>query len=130
MKKIIFLGNGFAYPDSYGIEIYKHLADKCTSNDIELIEGGIGGLNLALHFDCIDDIILVDHGSGYNKKLFNINEIDLTKIKEYNHDTAFLYLLKTIEKSNINIYFSNNNNWKSSDIIQDSKEILNLVGVV
>ena len=128
MKKIICLGNRFAYPDSYGIEVYKYLENKNIS-DIELIEGGIGGLNLALHFECEDDIVLVDHGCGYDKKVFNINEIDLNDIKEYNHDTAFLYLLKTIEKQNIKLYFSNNTAWKQDDIVQDSKDILDLVGV-
>lgn len=126
MKKIICLGNRFAYPDSYGIEIYNQLL-KDKPKDIELIEGGIGGLNLSLHFECDDDILLIDHGEGYDKKFFDLNEIDLSFVNEYNHDTAFLYLLKSIDKKNIKLYLSNNSKWQDGDIFADSKEIISLL---
>ncbi len=129
MKKIICLGNRFAYPDSYGIEVYNQLS-KDELGDIELIEGGIGGLNLSLYFDSEDDILLVDHGVGYDKKLFDLHEIDLSCVNEYNHDTAFLYLLKSIEKKNIKLYLSNNSKWQSEQILVDCKEIISLVGEV
>jgi len=111
MKKIICIGNRFAYPDSFGMEIYERYKEYLSPN-IELIEGGIGGLNLALHFESNEPILIVDHGSGFEKKLLHIEELSLEFVKEYNHDTAFYYLLKSLKQNNIWLYLSNDKHWR------------------
>ena len=112
---MICIGNRFAYPDSFGMKIYDKYKQN-TSTDIELIEGGIGGLNLALHFETDEPILIVDHGYGFKKKLLHIEELSLNFIQEYNHDTAFYYLLRTLKQNNIWIYLSNDNYWDENMI--------------
>ncbi|MDF1878946.1 hypothetical protein JHD46_04755 [Sulfurimonas sp. SAG-AH-194-C20] len=122
MKKIICIGNRFAYPDNFGMKIYDKYKTT-TSANIELIEGGIGGLNLALHFETDEPILIVDHGYGFKKRLFHIEELSLDFIQEYNHDTAFYYLLRTLKQKNIWLYLSNNKQWSDTTLDEYCSDI-------
>ena len=97
MIKIICIGNRFAYPDNFGILIYEKLK-KLDLDGIEVIEGGVGGDSLALHFEDEAKILIVDYASKEMPKIMikkDIKELDIT---EYNHANAFLYFLTTVEK--------------------------------
>lgn len=125
MKKIVCVGNAFAYPDSFGMEIYNQLQTQ-EIEDLEIVEGGVGGLNLAPHFDTPEPVLIVDHGVGFNKKILSTEDIKKIKIDSYNHSNAFIYLLKSIEKDNILIYISNSENWKKEEISLCCQEILKI----
>jgi len=112
---MICIGNRFAYPDNFGMKIYEKYKDNYDT-DIELIEGGIGGLNLALHFETDEPILIIDHGVGFDKNLLHIKELSLNSIKQYDHDTAFYYLLKSLNQSNVWIYLSNTQEWKEETL--------------
>jgi len=128
LKKIICLGNRFVYPDSFGIEIYNLLTQQ-DINDVEIIEGGLGGLNLALHFDTNDAVIVVDQGFGFDKNILNIDDVKNSKnIKRYDHDTALYYLINTLnDKSNIMFYISNDEKWEQFSLKSHYEKILNMV---
>jgi Ni,Fe-hydrogenase maturation factor len=95
MIRIICIGNRFAYPDNFGILIYEKLK-KLKLNNIEVVEGGVGGLNLMPYFEDDAKILIVDWGEG--KKIQTNEDIKKLNINEFNHSNAFLYLLKSIDK--------------------------------
>ena len=127
MKRIICVGNPFVYPDNFGIEIFNLLKDK-NLKDIEVIEGGLGGLNLALYFDINDPILIVDQGSGFDKNILTLDEIKkIKKITRYDHDTALYYLINTLENKNILFYISNEKKWQKSSLNFHLRNILSLM---
>lgn len=125
MKKIICLGNRFIYPDNFGIVIYEELINR-KLNDIEIIEGGIAGLGLSLYFDEPDAIMLVDYGIGYDKNILSIDEICAVDVNRYDHDTALLYLLKSINKKNVQMYVPIDSSWNENEICTHADKIIDL----
>jgi len=123
MVRIICIGNRFYYPDNFGIEIYEALIKNSYEN-IEVVEGGVGGMNLALYFEDDAEILLVDLGID-QKKILTQDDIKAMKIDEFDHATALLYLLKTVEK-NFTIYLCNEA-YKKDEIEIYKNEILDLV---
>lgn len=122
MKKIICLGNRFISPDNFGIRVYEQLL-KNSIEDIEIVEGGIGGLNLSLHFEDESPILLVDYGIGYEKNLLDMEEICKQEVDSFSHDSALLYLLKSLEKKNIKMFVPLDSSWDEKQIFDYSKEI-------
>ena len=123
MKKIICVGNRFAYPDSFGMEIYDRLIIDPPSG-VEVVEGGVGGLSLALHFETDDPVLIVDHGTGFSKRLFSLQELSLDRVRSYDHASAFYYLLKTLKRSNIWLYLSNDAHWSKEHLAKHCDEII------
>ena len=104
MVRIICIGNRFYYPDDFGIKVYEKLKNS-DLKDIEVVEGGIGGMNLALYFEDDAKILIVDYGIS-DKKFLTKSDIDKIELFEYNHSNSLLYLLKTIDKE-YKIYICN-----------------------
>ena len=115
--RIICIGNRFSYPDNFGILIYEEL--KKQNLPYEIVEGGIGGMNLLPYFEDDKKILIIDYAQNFNKNILTKKDIDKIELKEYNHSTAFLYLLKSVkkdftifvetkpfDKNNINLYIS------------------------
>ncbi|WP_459978234.1 hypothetical protein [Nautilia lithotrophica] len=93
---MICIGNRFAYPDNFGILIYEKLKNIKIDNT-QIIEGGVGGMSLIPYFEDNDKILIIDYGIT-NKKILTNKDIKNIELTEYNHSTALLYLLKSIEK--------------------------------
>ncbi len=130
MKKIICIGNRFAHPDNFGIKIFEKLK-QFDIDDVEIIEGGVGGLNLALHFETNDPVLIVDYAKGFEKKLLHKDELNLDFIKEYNHESAFYYLLKTLDKQNVWLYLSSDeDNFEDLSIKKHCLEIIKSIEVL
>lgn len=115
--RIICIGNRFSYPDNFGILIYEEL--KKQNLPYEIVEGGIGGMNLLPYFEDDKKILIIDYAQNFDKNILTKKDIDKIELKEYNHSTAFLYLLKSVkkdftifvetkpfDKNNINLYIS------------------------
>ncbi|NPA66526.1 MAG: hypothetical protein GXO11_06555 [Epsilonproteobacteria bacterium] len=96
MVRILCIGNRFYYPDDFGIEVYFGL-QKRDLEDIELIEGGVGGMSLLPYFEDDTPLIIVDF-STMKKKIMTKEDIDAIKLDGFDHANAFLYLLKSVEK--------------------------------
>jgi Ni,Fe-hydrogenase maturation factor len=122
MVRIICIGNRFYYPDNFGIEIYESLMQN-SYEDIEVVEGGVGGMNLALYFEDDAEILLVDLGID-QKKILTQDDIKLMEMNEFDHATALLYLLKTVDKD-FTIYLCNEA-YKKDEIEKYRDEILEL----
>ena len=97
MVRIICIGNRFAYPDNFGMLVYDELK-KLDLVDIEVVEGGVGGMSLLPYFEDDKKILIVDYGFSDTKELLSNEDIDRLEIDEYNHSNSFLYLLKMVTK--------------------------------
>ena len=96
MKRVICIGNRFYYPDNFGILIYEKL--KSMDLDFEVVEGGVGGLNLMPYFEDDAKILIIDYAKDFEKNILTKKDIDEIELNEFNHSTAFLYLLKSVDK--------------------------------
>ena len=66
--------------------------------DFEVVEGGVGGLNLMPYFEDDKEILIIDYARDFEKNILTKKDIENIELNEFNHATAFLYLLKSIEK--------------------------------
>jgi len=96
MVRILCIGNRFAYPDNFGMLIFDELI-KLNLEDVEVVEGGVGGMSLMPYFEDDAKLLIVDYGVGLPNILTN-KDIEKLDIKSYEHATSFLYLLKSVEK--------------------------------
>jgi len=96
MVRILCIGNRFYYPDNFGMAIYEELLGR-ELEGIEVLEGGVGGMNLALYFDDDTPVVIVDYGI-HHKKILTQHDIACMDIKEFDHANAFLYLLKSLTR--------------------------------
>lgn len=94
--RVICIGNRFYYPDNFGILVYEELIK--LNLECEIVEGGVGGMNLFPYFEDDKKILIIDYLKGFDKNILTQNDIKNIQLNEYNHSTAFLYLLKSIDK--------------------------------
>ena len=84
--------------DRSGLAVYDKLAAKEIPAHIELIEGGISGLNLLIFLENADTVVFVDSVSGFTHP-GGVVVLDHTRIIEacppdhYGHDAGVAYLL-------------------------------------
>lgn len=65
MKRIICIGNRYLTADAAGPRVYDYLAGRTLPGDIELVDGGIAGLNLLGLVEGAERVVFVDAVSGY-----------------------------------------------------------------
>jgi len=97
LKRIICIGNRFAYPDDFGMVIYDNLK-KMDLDGFEVVEGGVGGMSLLPYFEDDTKVLIVDFGHKSLPKILTQKEIQKLDIDEYNHANSFLYMLKMLDK--------------------------------
>ena len=124
MIRVICIGNRFAYPDNFGILIYEKLK-KLNLDDVEIVEGGVGGDSLALYFEDSSKILIVDYACADMPKIATHKDISTFKINEYNHANSLIYFLKMIQKE-YTLYLCNDN-FDENSIDTYMKEILQLI---
>jgi len=123
MVRILCIGNRFYYPDDFGIRIYEALLQRDLGSEIEVVEGGVGGMNLALYFEDDAEILIVDYGRT-DQKIMHKADIDAIDIASFDHANAFLYLLKTVSKE-YTIYLCNED-YKKHDLASYCDEVVAL----
>lgn len=67
MKKcrIICVGNSLVAADASGIQVFNELCSRSSRNHVEIINGGLGGMDLLPYFYDCDMIVLVDRVIGF-----------------------------------------------------------------
>lgn len=102
-SRIICIGNRLAAEDRAGLQVYDHLLGKKIPNSIEVIEGGIAGLDLLCFLENVFTIVFVDAVAGFTSP-GKIIVMDQAEIKEklysvhYGHDAGIAYLLTVLPK--------------------------------
>ena len=96
--RIICIGNGYIAGDSAGSAVFKELQQTHIPPEIQLIEGGLAGLNLLPFLEHTKRIIFVDNVSGYDEEGAVI-VLDEQEVKaaagndQYGHDAGLPYVL-------------------------------------
>ena len=103
MKKtaIIGIGNPLRRDDAIGIILLEKLVEKKDDlpDNIELIDGGTGGMNLLHILSCFDKVLIVDavdfKGSVGEVKLFKAEDAisEKTSIGFSTHETDFFKII-------------------------------------
>jgi hydrogenase maturation protease len=102
--KIICVGNPFLPADSLGPRVYTVLAESELPEGVELIEGGLSGLDL-LRFVGDDTLIFVDSLQGFGRpgELIILHQTELADSLpdnpaslRYDHTAGLAYLLRVI----------------------------------
>lgn len=100
-SRIICIGNRFVEEDCSGLEVYDRLLQKKIPENIELIEGGILGLNLLCFLENIFSVVFVDTVSGFTEpdQIILLNEKQIKSqlhSLHYGHDSGIPYLLTVL----------------------------------
>ena len=101
-NKIICIGNRLISEDAIAMAVYDLLVLQNLSPGIEIIEGGIAGLNLLGHLENAGNIVFVDTVSGFSEnKIVVLNQKEIidclpTDDFHYGHDSAIAYLLSVL----------------------------------
>jgi len=95
--KIICIGNRYIHPDGAALWLYDEAITQSWSDNIEWIEGGLGGLNLMPHFETDDEYLLLDYmPSIKHAQTLSLEQGLKIQPKQYDHSTAFYYLLQSL----------------------------------
>jgi len=60
MKRIICIGNRYVPTDAAGFRVYQQLSEQRLPSDVELVDGGLEGLNLLRLVERVDGAVFVD----------------------------------------------------------------------
>jgi len=90
VKRIIGIGNRLVEDDAIGPRVVDLLADRELPEDVDLVEGGLSGLDLLTSFSGCDRIVLVDAVSGYGRpgQTMSIRAEDAAATGEDRYDHA------------------------------------------
>ena len=64
-NRIICIGNRFVEEDAAGLAVYDRLLEMDLPSSIQVIEGGLAGLNLLAHLEHGGRIVFVDTVTGF-----------------------------------------------------------------
>jgi len=95
--RIICIGNRFFEPDAAGPRVYDMLASNPLPEGVQLIDGGLAGLNLLSCLEQTDLVIFVDTVSGFRDTpgIIVMNTFDSLHIpSDYDHNSGLGYLLR------------------------------------
>jgi hydrogenase maturation protease len=95
-SRILCIGNRFVDGDRGGPEVYRNLAEMKISRRVEVVDGGLAGLNL---LGCLEDIataVFVDNVSGFLSEpgiiVLKLPSEQIA-IDDYGHEASVSYLM-------------------------------------
>ncbi len=107
MVRIICVGNSFFAPDAIGPAVYAELAKRPLPDGVELLLGGLGGLDLLRWFEDCRRVILVDRIAGFGDpgSVLVLREDRFTDIcaGSYGHSGGLAYLLGVLPHLKLDI---------------------------
>jgi hydrogenase maturation protease len=97
MNRIICIGNRYVQGDEFGARVYVQLLERVLPDYVQVIDGGIAGLNLLMFFDGCERLVFVDSLAGDNSlgDVHVLEEADLLMDEtNYSHASGLGYLLE------------------------------------
>jgi len=95
--RIVCIGNRLFEPDAAGPKVYDLLAGEELPTDVELVDGGLGGLRLLSILEKTDTVIFVDAVEGFRETpgmiLIDPLAADIPAAR-YDHEAGLAYLLR------------------------------------
>ncbi len=99
-KRIVCVGNRFKPEDSAGPRVYDHIMGGSIPKGIEVIDGGLAGLNLLRYFDGAIRVIIVDAVTGFRSSggVFALTARDAQRHAdtEFDHNAGIAYCLRML----------------------------------
>ncbi len=99
-KRIICVGNRFRHEDSAGPMVYDQLAIHRLPGDIEVIDGGLAGLNLLRFMYGADRIVFIDAVNGFKPfdGVIVLNAKDASRHADtiFGHSAGLAYCLRVL----------------------------------
>ena len=96
MKRIICIGNRYHPEDDAGALVYERLARMRLPADVEVIDGGLGGLDLLRFVEGAGRVVFVDAAAGGPRgamAVWTADEIERQTPDAYGHAAGLAYLL-------------------------------------
>ena len=94
--RILCIGNRFFAPDTAGPMVFDLLAERSLPDEVELVDGGLGGLNLLSWLEQTDLVVFVDTVAGFRKTpgIVVVDPLESPLPSSgYDHDAGLAYLL-------------------------------------
>jgi hydrogenase maturation protease len=99
MKRIICIGNRYIPGDDTGARVYDRLVDM-PLDDVEIIDGGLAGLDLVRLIEGTERIVFVDSITGSRQKvsIFSADTLreSIAFNPRYDHASGLEYLLQVL----------------------------------
>lgn len=100
ISRIVCVGNRLITEDAIGILVYHELRSRLCGDHLEIINGGLGGINLLPWFEGCRKVVLVDRVFGFGQP-GAVMHLDLETIckngqEAYSHSGGLIYLLKSL----------------------------------
>jgi len=99
-KRIICVGNRFAPEDAAGSRVYARLLQLETPLEVEVIDGGLGGLDLLRFLEGAERIVFVDAVKGLGQPgevvVLRAGEVTGGMSAGYDHAAGLAYLLRVL----------------------------------
>lgn len=95
-SRIICIGNSLYEPDMAGYHVFNILSELNIPDYIEIIDGGLGGLNLLTYLEDVRKVIFVDSISGFLRKTgVTVIRLPCPEIEPgcYDHNAGIGYLI-------------------------------------
>ncbi len=102
MKRIICVGNRYIFQDSAGPAVYERLLQYTLPGDIEVIDGGLAGLDLLRFVEGSERVIFVDgvaageQNTNCQLVVLEAAEVAAVASKRYEHSAGLPYLLRVL----------------------------------
>lgn len=99
-KRIICVGNRYRPEDSAGPLVYDQLLSGRLSGDIEVIDGGLAGLNLLRFMHDADRVIFIDAVNGFRTSggviLLDAEDASRHADTTFGHNSGLSYFLRVL----------------------------------
>jgi hydrogenase maturation protease len=100
MRRIICIGNPLVPEDAAGPRMFRRLLREPLPEDVQLIDGGVRGLDLLPFFDGARLVLLIDQVAGFDLAagvaLLSGEELQRATEKRFDHQAGIGYLLQLL----------------------------------
>lgn len=100
MKRIICVGNRYEPADAAGPRVFDRLRSRELPTGLEVIDGGLAGLDLLRFFEGADHVVLVDGVCGFaapgDLVVLEAEEVAALAADRYDHAAGLPYLLRAL----------------------------------
>lgn len=100
MKRIICVGNRLIAEDAAGCLVADRLRSRLLPSDVEVIDGGVAGLDLLRFIEGAERVVFVDGISGFGCEgeavVIERSEAAATAGTAYDHTAGLAYLLRVL----------------------------------
>ncbi|MBI4494554.1 MAG: hydrogenase maturation protease [Chloroflexi bacterium] len=97
MKRIICVGNRYVPEDAVGPRVYDALVQRVLPDDVQVIDGGLAGLDLLRFIEGAERVVFVDRVAGFGGPeevlILDAAEVATVGGVRYDHAAGLAYLL-------------------------------------